>query len=155
MPAEVMNYGTPENQTPRDPDADGLKAVRARIAEYKLHDLDTEYLEGVETALVNRSKGKRRTERPDRSDSKNDDDLKKAAEAEAKKLAEAEEEAKKAAEEEAKKAEAEAAAKAENKLSTDTANENAVPQASTAPAKKVATPAKKAPAPAAPSSDKK
>lgn len=155
MPAEVMNYGNPENQTPRDPDADGLKAVRSRIAEYKLHGLDTEYLEGVETALVNRSKGKRRVERPDRSDSKNDDDLKKAAEAEAKKLAEAEEEAKKAAEEEAKKkAEAEAANQPENKLSTDKPDENAVPQASAAPAKKVATPAKKAPA-SAPSSDKK
>lgn len=143
MAAEVMNYGTPENQKPRDPDADGLKAVRARIAEYQREGFDTAFLEERETAMVNRSKGRRNVERPDRSDSKNDDDLKKAAEAEAKRLAEEEKEKAKLSQD------------LENKSATNTPDQAAVPQGSQPPAKKVAPPAKKSPAPAAPASDKK
>lgn len=59
----------PENSNVRDPDAEGLASIKARIAEYKDAGMDTAYLEEQATVLTNKRKGHRRSDAVDRDDS--------------------------------------------------------------------------------------
>ena len=65
----AVGSNRPDPTEVRDPEAEGLKALKARIAEYEAEGRDTSFMQEQVTAITNRLKGRRSSEIGDRDDS--------------------------------------------------------------------------------------